>query len=292
MKRCVAFATVLLLAVMGACQTPDEMAAGPLRSTAPQAVVTPNVEALPDLIVDARQTDKSWTIRDEQPSPCSVIEGGLTDAVHRLMRFTVNTPNVGTADVVVGNPLDHVAANDGLFEFASCHNHFHFRNYATYELVSPAGTVVRAAKRGFCMIDVVRFHGGPKPGKRTYALCGTQTTRGNQGISTGWADSYSRVLDGQFFVLDDVPAGAYTIRITVNPPFTCGAGDAARPRDAAGFCHMFAESDYGNNVGEALVSVPPPSSHGATGPGTTNGLTDDELAAIRTKTNSELHDHE
>ncbi|MCA1621422.1 MAG: hypothetical protein LC795_19380 [Acidobacteria bacterium] len=31
--------------------------------------------------------------------------------------------------------LEHVAV--GLFEFATCHNHQHFRDYATYELKSP-----------------------------------------------------------------------------------------------------------------------------------------------------------
>ena len=112
------------------------------------------------------------------------------------------------------------------------------------------------------MLDVTKYHtsGGPRTGKWQYRSCGTLTTPGDQGISPGWADVYDKRLDGQFFVLDEssapVAPGAYVIRITVNPPFTCGAGDDARPRDAQGLCHNFEESNYDNNVGEAPIQVP------------------------------------
>jgi hypothetical protein len=71
---------------------------------------------------------------------------------------------------------------------------------------------------------------------------------------------YDKGLDGQFFVLDEaggeVGPGSYRIRITVNPPFVCGAGDDARPRDAAGACHNFEEARYDNNVGEVAIELP------------------------------------
>jgi hypothetical protein len=238
---------------------PPEQAVG--AAAAPAAATG----GLPDLVVDADRLAKSWVIYDESfPSTsCSVQESDMTPGDHRVLRFTVSTPNVGFGDVYVGEPLAHMAANDGLFEYAACHAHLHFRNYATYELIDPSGgRVLLAAKRGFCMLDVARFRiaSGPKPGKWQYRSCGTLTTPGNQGISSGWADVYNKDLDGQFFVLDEASApvapGAYIIRITVNPPFTCGTGDEARPRDAQGFCHNFAESNYGNNVGEAPVQVP------------------------------------
>src|SRR5215204_7762555 len=93
-----------------------------------------------------------WVVRDENISSnaCSAIEGEVTPGLRRLVRFTVMTPNTGNEDIFVGDPNDHVAANDGLFELASCHRHFHFRHYALYELVNPrTGQVWRAAKRGF-----------------------------------------------------------------------------------------------------------------------------------------------
>jgi len=248
----------------------------------------PDLDGLPDLTVDAKKLAHSWLIRDEDVSQCSVVEGGVSPGTHRLLRFTATTPNIGTADVFVGDPLAHVAANDGMFEYALCHDHYHFRHYATYELISvETGAVVRAAKRGFCMVDVTPAAGGPPGGKRTYDSCGTRSSPGFQGISAGWADSYSRVLDGQFFVLDEstgpVAPGEYVLRITVNPPFVCGVGDDVRPRDADGFCHMFAEGDYGNNVGEADITIPT-NAHTAVGPGLSDALSPAELAAIMTKT--------
>src|SRR5947209_4841874 len=143
-------------------------------------------QGLPDMIVDTVTLQQNWLVRDENlpADACSVIEGGVTPGVHRIIRFTVTTPNVGTADVYVGNPADHIAANDGLFEFATCHQHYHFRNYAKYELIDPqTGQVWKAAKRGFCMLDT-----------------------------------------------DPVPA--------------------------SGLCHNFAESDYTNNIGEILITIP------------------------------------
>ena len=198
----------------------------------------------------------------------------MTPGDHRVMRFTVSTPNIGLGDVYVGDPLAHMAANDGLFEYATCHAHLHFRNYAIYELVDSTGQrVVLAAKRGFCMLDVTKYHApdAPKASGWQYRSCGNLTTPGNQGISSGWADVYDKRLDGQFFVLDEatapVPPGNYRIRITVNPPFVCGPADSLRPRDAGGACHDFAESNYDNNVGEAAVVVPATVTSNGFGPG-------------------------
>ena len=155
---------------------------------------------LPDLIVDQASLRQHWVVRVEDlpASFCSVQEGEITPGEHTLVRFTVGTPNVGDAD------LDqHV--DDGLFEFASCHDHYHFRHYALYELVNPRnGFVWRAAKRGFCMIDVEKYQAytGDADNKPHFRSCGAIGVPGNQGISKGWSDVYDWKLGGQFFVLD------------------------------------------------------------------------------------------
>jgi len=113
-------------------------------------------QGLPDLIVRTDILERQWVVRDENLSPdfCSVIEGEVTPGLRRLVRFTVMTANVGTGDINVGDPRAHFEANDGLFELSTCHHHFHFRNYARYELIDPrTGRVWKAAKRGFCMLD-------------------------------------------------------------------------------------------------------------------------------------------
>jgi hypothetical protein len=232
-------------------------------------------DSAPDLIVDTTWLARSWVVHDEdltKDDRCSLVEGGVTPGVHRVLRFTVSTPNIGSADVFIGNPLEHVAANDGFFEFATCHSHFHFRHYALYELVDPAsGKVWRAAKKGFCMVDTDAV--ADRRGPWAYRICGTRTTPGYQGISVGWADTYNKHLGGQYFVLDGgdgqdtVPPGQYLIRITVNPPFTPNLTDPCPVTGPDGFCHMLKERRYDNNVGEVRITIPVRSAAPVVGPG-------------------------
>jgi hypothetical protein len=238
-----------------------------------KAKATNPVPGKPDLIVDQKRLLQNWVVRNEKlaANACSVEEGGITPGDHTLVRFTVSTPNIGTADLVVGDPNVHFNNGDGLFEFASCHRHFHFRHYSLYELIDPAtGFTWRAAKRGFCMIDIEKFQEfpGPANNERHYLSCGAPATAtlpaivGNQGISVGWADTYVWQLAGQFFVLDGadgqppVPPGNYIIRITVNPPFTAAAGEPCPFTDPIGFCHQLPELNYFNNVTEIQIEIP------------------------------------
>lgn len=238
-----------------------------------RATAAPGPKPKPDLIVNQKRLLQNWVVRVENlpASFCSVEEGGITPGEHTLLRFTVSTPNIGTADVNLGDPNVHFAANDGLFEYATCHRHLHFRHYALYELIDPAtGAVWRAAKRGFCMIDIEKYqpYPGPSNNERNYLSCGAPATAtepaipGNQGISVGWADTYVWQLGGQYFVLDGgdgqavVPPGTYLIRITVNPPFTAAAGEPCPAKDSLGFCHQLLESNYGNNITEIQIDIP------------------------------------
>ena len=225
-------------------------------------------QGLPDLVVRTDILERQWVVRDEKLSPefCSVIEGEVTPGLRRLVRFTVMTANVGTADINIGDPRAHFEANDGLFEFATCHQHYHYRNYAKYELIDPAtGVVWKAAKRGFCMLDTdpnPSSLGGEPPRNPTYHNCGDLTHAGDQGISHGWSDTYKFFLGGQYFVLDGgdgqppVPPGDYVIRITANPPFAAKKTDPCPALDPQGFCHNFAEASYANNIGEVAITIP------------------------------------
>jgi hypothetical protein len=230
--------------------------------TGATAVNGPNLSVREDVL------GSQWVVRDEKISAtaCSAIEGEVTPGLRKLVRFTVMTPNTGNEDIFVGDPNVHVAANDGLFEFASCHNHYHFRHYALYELVDPrTGQVWRAAKRGFCMLDTDPNPvpvGGVPPRSGKFRNCGAVGIPGNQGITAGWADTYRFTLAGQYFVLDGgdgqavVPPGDYIIRITVNPPFIAKRGEPCPFVDTKGFCHQLPETNYEDNIGVAGITIP------------------------------------
>jgi hypothetical protein len=221
-----------------------------------------------NLVVRSDVLGEQWVVRDENLSAglCSVEEAGITPGVRRLVRFTVMTPNIGNEDIFVGDPNDHVAAGDGLFEFASCHRHYHFRHYALYQLIDPrTGQIWRAAKRGFCMLDTdpnPAYLGGVPPKNGKYRSCGGIGIPGNQGITAGWADTYRFTLAGQYFVLDGgdgqppVPPGDYVIRITVNPPFVAQNGEPCPHKDTNGFCHQLPETNYDDNVGQTTIRIP------------------------------------
>lgn len=243
--------------------------------SAPQFAHVQDLEGTPDLIVDAKKLATSWVVYDQflKESFCSISEADLAPGVYRVLRFTVNTPNVGDADVFIGSPWKHMDPNgdgsfsdsDGLYEESACHRHFHFRNYALYQLIdAETGKIFRARKNGFCMIDITPWAEEVPPGSWVYRSCGNSRTPGSgfQGISVGYGDEYFKWLGGQYFVLEGdphaeaIPPGQYFLRITVNPPFKPRGNEPCPARDPEGFCHMFAESDYSNNMGQALITIP------------------------------------
>ncbi|MDQ3950227.1 MAG: lysyl oxidase family protein [Gemmatimonadota bacterium] len=274
MRKLITLSALAVIATVAACAVADHPTGSAFdRDAAPTfSSGVPDTDGFPDLIVDAKATQNNWLVRVENlpANFCSVIEGGVAPGERTLLRFTVTTPNIGDADVFIGSPLAHIDPNgdgnyrdsDGLYEFATCHNHFHFNHYAAYRLLDASGKEWKAAKQGFCMLDTDPYNVKNGDGTWTYRSCGTQTRDGFQGISAGWADTYMFFLGGQYFVLDGgdgqpaVPPGDYIIEVTVNPPFTAKGREPCPAVDPQGFCHMFTESDYSNNVGRAYITIP------------------------------------
>ena len=267
---------------IAACVTTD---GGSMAPSAPNFAHNPTIGGMADLIVDAKQLATSWVIYEQvlKDNQCALIEGGVEPgSFHRVLRMTVTTPNIGDGDIFLGDPAVHVAQNDGLYELSDCHHHWHFRNYARYELVNPfTHQTVQAKKRGFCMIDTTPWqHDDVSPGSWVYRSCGRPAIPalgldpipGNQGISVGWADQYYKWLGGQFFILDDpnefVAPGKWLLRVTVNPDFPCTQFDIDHGRlRSDGKCHNFEESRYDNNVAEVLIDIPDHPGKTGFGPG-------------------------
>ena len=185
---------------------------------------------LPDLTVSADVAQFSLSIGHEAfpVDSCAIVEGCIGGAGdRRLMRFSTQTPNVGEADMILGDPTSVPG-----FEFSSCHGHYHFEGYARYELVDATGTFVATGhKQACCLLDSspVGIPGAPTAPRYH---CGFQ------GIQRGWSDVYHSSLDCQWVDITGVSAGDYLLRISIN-------ADRTLP-----------ESDYGNNTVEVPVTIP------------------------------------
>jgi hypothetical protein len=70
----------------------------------------PDLDGLANFVVDSARLASSWTLGSDnvEAGSCTSIEYGITPGTHRVLRFTVSTPNIGDADAVVGDPLAHV----------------------------------------------------------------------------------------------------------------------------------------------------------------------------------------
>lgn len=160
---------------------------------------------LPDLVVWPNSANPGVFTQSFDSSHCAVQEGLITAGTHRLLRFNTETRNQGTADLSLGSP-----AGNPLFEYATCHGHYHLYGYMSYRLLDESGGLVNTGfKTGFCLLDSTRWD----PDANTSARYDCS----NQGIQKGWGDVYTYHLDGQWIVIDGVPDGLYYLEMVVNP---------------------------------------------------------------------------
>jgi len=109
----------------------------------------------------------------------------------------------------------------GEFIWHPGHEHWHFTNFAVYELwsVSADGALDRVvASRGkvtFCILetDILDSERPDFSRRRSYAVCGP----GLQGLSVGWGDTYDSDLDGQLVESTGIPNGIYALVVRVDP---------------------------------------------------------------------------
>ncbi len=188
----------------------------------------------PDLIVDGQAFFPIIHDIEVSADSCELAEGCLGGlGGRRLLLFSAAIPNIGSADLVMGIPANHPE----LFHYSGCHDHYHFEEFARYELLDgPNGVVVAEGhKQAFCMLDSNSW---------AWPVAQPRFTCENQGISRGFTDIYESGLPCQWVDITGVPPGEYTLRITVNQ----AAADAAVPR--------LNERDYDNNAAQLAVTIP------------------------------------
>jgi hypothetical protein len=198
------------------------------------AAATPQgIPAYPDLITSP-PSDLRWDTID------------VAGTTHHVLRFSNAVTNVGEGALELrGDPVlsddvfqrvydDAGGSSDVLvgqdFVFHPEHNHFHFADFAQYELwrltdwiawndsgrASAHAPVREGVKASFCVLD--EAPSGDRPGappRPVYAECAPTI----QGLSVGWADVYKYNLDDQWIDVGQTPLadGQYVVRSIADP---------------------------------------------------------------------------
>src|SRR6188474_2180802 len=71
-----------------------------------------NAQSLPNITINAARLQSSVVFRTSQfkPNDCAIVEGCVSGPAKRsLMKFDVQTPNIGTADLYLGSPVNNPA---------------------------------------------------------------------------------------------------------------------------------------------------------------------------------------
>ena len=184
--------------------------------------------ALPDLIAWGPAASPTVISRTFSSFDCEVVEGCATAGTHRLLSWSTETRNIGSGDLIIGNP-----ATNSLFRWASCHQHYHFEQFMQYNLIDTNGNIAATGhKVGFCLLDDHAWSPTANPSSKYNC--------NNQGIQAGWADVYSAGLPCQYIDITSLAPGDYVLQMTVNPD------------------KLIVEANYENNTTLVPVTIPPP----------------------------------
>ena len=108
---------------------------------------------------------------------------------------------------------------------APTHQHWHFTDFATYELLNADMTrAVRSGKEAFCLANTdavdMTVDGAEWEAYEDDlgSVCGGYETRSiREVLSAGWGDTYAQFRAGQSFRIKDLADGVYYIRVKANP---------------------------------------------------------------------------
>ena len=136
-----------------------------------------------------------------------------------------------------GKVIGRVRAGTMGFDSGKGHNHWHFRQFAEYRLLSAAKkVVVRSQKVGFCIaptdaVDMLLPRAVWAPQFTGFGQCGSPTALWvREMMPVGWGDTYQQFLAGQAFDVTGLPNGTYFVQVTANPE------------------HLLRETRYGNDT--------------------------------------------
>jgi hypothetical protein len=135
----------------------------------------PDLMVLESAIENSLQAE-TMTVDEDN---CYIVEGCLNGYGEReLVRFTTWIKNIGDLDYYIGTTAETDSTQQ--FEWGDCHNHWHYKGYAKYDLFTMDGQMLPIGfKNGFCVMDLECGDGGT-----------AQYGCSNMGISAHCGDIY------------------------------------------------------------------------------------------------------
>jgi hypothetical protein len=125
-----------------------------------------------------------------------------------------------------GHVVGRARAGTMGFDSKKGHNHWHFEQFARYQLLNAGRNLaVRSHKVGFCIapsdpVNLLAPHAVWQPPTIGFGnfTCGQPTALWVQEMMpVGWGDTYSQFVAGQAFDITSVPNGTYYIEVIANP---------------------------------------------------------------------------
>ena len=132
-----------------------------------------------------------------------------------------------------GNQIAYQQVGTMVWHPAPTHMHWHFTDFATYELLNEDMThAVRSGKESFCLAntDAVDFTGEGAEWSAYEddlgSVCGGYEVRSiREVLSAGWGDTYAQFRAGQSFPIKNLADGVYYVRVLANPDGTLVESD-------------------------------------------------------------------
>jgi hypothetical protein len=124
-----------------------------------------------------------------------------------------------------GHIIGRTRAGTMRFDSRHGHNHWHFEQFARYQLLTATKKLaVRSHKQGFCIgpsdpVDLLAPHAVWQPPLiGLIGQCGSPTALWvREMLPAGWGDTYFQSVVGQSFDITSVPNGTYYIEVIANP---------------------------------------------------------------------------
>lgn len=155
----------------------DDALAAQVRTGAPQDPHHPDLEVVTEGLANHRIAYKYIP-----PDSCTIVEGCVkAPGWRRVLQFDASVQNLGGQPLTLGAPeAGSPLLAHNVFEFSTCHEHFHFSHYGDFTL----GPTSVGDKRAFCLESTQRY------ANHEFSPLTHPFSCDFQGIAAGWGDDY------------------------------------------------------------------------------------------------------